>query len=84
MNAGERRYVDSSWPGCASPIYRLTFKLFRYDVMLSRRLPVYNAVLANEQIRYAILEERLRKEVRVKGRSILVNTLVRVHILILC
>ena len=48
-------------------------KSFRYDVTLSRRLPVYNAVLANEQIRYAIFEEHLKKEVRVKGRLMLAN-----------
>ena len=43
---------------------------FRYDAMPSQRRPVYNAVLASEQIRCAISEERRKSEVQAKGECV--------------
>ena len=42
---------------------------FRYDAMPSRRHRAYSAVLANEQIRCAISEERPKSEAQVKGKQ---------------
>ena len=71
MNVGERRYLCFTSPGRALfNFHRLITDISRYDAMLSRRPLGYSAVLANEQTRCAISEERHKSEVQAKGEWI--------------